>query len=93
MTSLYHIYVHPKKGISNEQLEKVMNNAVDWYRYRDNAYIVYTTSDETKWQERLKPLVDPDGHLLITKLQPSEFNGWMPKKFWEWYKDKLKKIS
>jgi hypothetical protein len=31
-------------------------------------------------------LVEPAGTLFICKLDISERQGWMPKKFWEWLK-------
>lgn len=86
MAEYYNIYIKAKVGVTQEQVEKTINLAVDWYRYDDGLYIVYTTTDEDKWFERLKKHVDPKGYLFICKLDISKRNGWMQKAFWEWLK-------
>lgn len=88
MAALYQIYISPKKGVQQPQVEKKMDLAVDWYRLSDNVWVVETTSDASKWQARLKPLVEPDGFLFICKLDTSDRQGWMPKKYWEWIKER-----
>ena len=88
MANLYQIYISPKKGILQSQVEEKMNLAVDWYRLHDSVWVVETTSDAAKWQTRLRPLVVPDGVLFICKLDTSDRQGWMPKKYWEWIKAK-----
>lgn len=79
-----HIYIYPKSGITQEMVENKMNLAVDWYRYLNNVYIVYTTSDINKWQSRLQELVDPDGYMFICELNINKYNGWMQEDFWDW---------
>lgn len=61
-----------------------MNLAVDWFRYGDSNWIVYTTSDAKKWYSRLQPFAEPGGHVLICKLDLSDRWGFMTKKLWEW---------
>lgn len=86
MGKFIHIYIKPKKDVTKEQIEAKLNLAVDWYRYDDNGYIVYTTSNIDKWQIRLIDLVKNDGRLFICELQIENRNGWMNKDFWEWLK-------
>ncbi len=86
MASLYHIYLVTKDGVTPEEVREKLNLAVDWYKYEKNCWIVKTTSDADKWQVRLKPLVEPDGTLMILKLDPTESQGWMTRKFWDWLK-------
>jgi hypothetical protein len=90
MAELYHIYLDPKEGVTSEQIKKKLDLAVDWYKYAENCWIVETTSDASKWQLRLRPLAEPDGSLLIFKLDHTERQGWMTTKFWDWLKDKGK---
>ena len=80
----YQIFVRPKAGVTRSQIEKQLDRALDWYRYADNCWVVYTSVDAKKWKERLAPVVKPDGYMFICKLDISERNGWMPKEFWEW---------
>lgn len=88
--ALYHIFLRPKFGVTPEQVMEKMNLAVDWYKYSDYCWVVNTTSNAAKWQTRLKPLVEPDGTLLILKLDPSQRQGWIAKGFWEWLKKEKK---
>jgi len=85
MTSIFHIYIKHKAGVTEEQIKAKMNLAVDWYKYSDTNWIVKTTSDTAKWQTRLKPLVEPSGALLILPIDTAaKRQGWMVKSFWEW---------
>ena len=86
--TFYHIYATPKKGESIESIEKKLDLAIDWFKYSKSVWIVYSTSDVSKWMKRLKPLVEPDGRLFICELNISNRNGWMNKSFWDWLKDK-----
>jgi hypothetical protein len=88
MASLYHIYIEPRADVTLDQIKEKLNLAVDWYKYSKNCWVVETTSDAAKWQLRLKPLVEPDGSLLILKLDLAERQGWMSRKFWDWINDK-----
>lgn len=90
MIFFYNIFIQPKNGISEEQVEKVMNLALDWYRYSSMNWLVKSSSNINKWQTRLKPLVEPSGKLVILKLDPSGRQGWMAKDFWDWYDDARK---
>lgn len=93
MNRLLHIFVQPRSGVTNEKLEETMNVAIDWYRYAPGAFIVYTSSNENKWQERLSPLVEPEGSLLILPLgDHTEAQGWMTEPFWKWL-NKGRKLS
>ncbi|MGB5957674.1 hypothetical protein [Pseudomonas sp.] len=86
MASFYHIYLQPKKGVTEKQIEEKINLSLDWYKYAPSCWVVKSTSDVGKWQTRLKPLVEPEGALLILKIDTSERQGWIAKSFWEWYK-------
>lgn len=80
----YVVYVDRKEDAAYEKLEKKMNLAIDWYRINSQLWILYTTSDEEKWYSRLEPLIKPDGHMFICKLDSSKRQGWMKKDFWKW---------
>lgn len=92
MADLYNIYMRPKSGVTRDQIEKKLNLAIDWFRYADNCYLVYTSKDINIWKARLKPFAETGGHLFIINVNLDEYNGWMPKNFWPWIEDKKKKI-
>ncbi len=86
MNYFYHIYLKPKKGVDLEPLEKSFNLALDWYRYAPNSWVVKSNQTVQKWQDRLLKHVEPDGVLLILKIDQTGRQGWISKKFWEWFK-------
>ena len=88
MAELFHIYISPHKNATQEDVEKKLSLALDWYRYTKGVYVVHTTSSSVKWKARLINLVKPDGLLFICKLDGSTRQGWMGKDFWEWLEKK-----
>jgi hypothetical protein len=82
--NFYQIFIAPKQGVSTDRVKKGMDLALDWFRIDPKTWIVYTTSTANKWQERLRPMVEPGGHLFICKLDISDRQGWMTPAFWEW---------
>ena len=86
IAKFYHITIRPKNGKTIDDVEKQMNKALDWYRYNDNCYVVYSTADMKMLMGRLRDLVDQGGLLFISELNITNRNGWMPKEFWEWLK-------
>jgi len=86
MASFLHIFLKPKAGVTEETVKTKMNLAVDWYKYSDYCWVVKTTSEVARWQTRLKPLVEPDGTLLILTIDPTKRHGWIAKGFWDWLK-------
>lgn len=82
----YMIYLERKEGITYEKVKTKIDLAVDWYRVREDLWIVYTTSDQQKWYSRLSPLVKDEGYLFICKLDTSMRQGWMSKAFWKFLK-------
>ena len=85
MSSFYLVHVRGNPGVTRDVIEAKLNLAVDWYRFDEGHYILYTTSDEDKWYARLESLIKPDGVAFICKLEKDSSNGWMPKSFWDWY--------
>jgi hypothetical protein len=91
MPTLLHLYIAPKSGVTRAQVEEKLNLAVDWYRYHPRCYVVFTTSEATKWQKRLLPLVETEGRLFICELNPTNYQGLMDPSFWSWLNLKLGK--
>jgi len=69
-----------------ENLEKTFDNALDWYRYAPNCWVVWTSSSPEKWHSRLKKHLEDDDIMLICELNVDKRSGWMPKKFWNFIK-------
>jgi len=93
MADFLHIFIKPRKGISEEHVKEKMDLAVDWYKYSDNNWVVKTSSDIQTWFSRLKNFVEVveddkgnlmDGTLVILKIDPQVRHGWVSKGFWTW---------
>ncbi len=67
-----------------QQVTPKIDEALDWFRYNDNHWIVYTTTNAKGWYDRLKHLVEPGGLVLITKLSMDDYFGLMNKELWAW---------
>ena len=83
MANFYQIYIRPRAGVSNDEIEKQFNLALNWYHFNNN-WIVHTTSDAKKWYSRLKPFVENGGSIFIVKIDISDYFGYMNKNLWEW---------
>ena len=92
MADLLSVFIRPKLGVSQAQVEQKLDLAIDWFRYADGCYLVYTSKQIKTWCVRLHPFVDPGGHLLLLDVDPHDYNGWMPKDLWPWLEDKKKKM-
>lgn len=88
MSEFLHVFVTPRAGQTREQLEVKLNLALDWLRYGEGLYVVYTKSDVATWKRRLREFVKPDGFLFICRLDIKKCQGWMSREFWEWIKEK-----
>lgn len=87
-----HIYIRPSEGNSRDDVESKLNKALDWFRYHNHIYIVYSSASVDIWKSRLIDLAKTDGSLLICPLDVNDIRGWMNKEFWEWIrKDRAKK--
>ena len=86
MGNYLHIYIKPNKDTLIEDVETKLSLAIDWYRYDNGLYIIYTTSNVDKWQERLRKFVKDGGKLFICEFEITNRNGLMIKEFWEWLK-------
>lgn len=84
MAELYNLAITPRPGVTRQEVEKVLDTAVDWYRYQDNCWILYTTSTAEKWYARLEELVKPEGSFYICRLDITDDQGFMSSEFWKW---------
>jgi hypothetical protein len=88
MANLYHVFILRNPAVTRDEVETVLNEAPDWFRYYDTCYVLETVKAPRYWKEKLKPLVLPDGYIFICKLDESHFQGWMTPAFWKWYESK-----
>ena len=92
MAELLHIYIKPNPDVTTAQVEETLNLALDWFKYRDQGYLVYTSKSAKDWDNRFSDMVRPKGYILIFPIDPYDYKGFMPKAIWPWLKEKKKQI-
>ncbi len=89
-----HISFNWKNRLKMTELESTFNLALGWVRYAPNCWIVDTTSDASRWYERLSPHLEKDDTMFICELNIDNMQGLLPKWIWEWFdKHKVKQLS
>jgi hypothetical protein len=88
MASYYHVMIIPKSGVDPERIKKRFDLARDWFRFNSTSWVICTNKDADTWYSRLKEFVQPGGKLFICKLDISDRQGWMPRTFWDWLRQR-----
>jgi hypothetical protein len=83
----YQVYLRPQPGITFEALRARMDLCLDWFKYGENLWIVYSTVSPIVLEARLNPYVRPSGRLLICEIRKETLRGWMDQSFWDWTKE------
>jgi|ERR1700722_6957298 len=84
MRNLYHITLVPRPGITDEEIQKVMDRAADWFHYCGDCWLVWTEKDAKKWYERLAGFAKPGGVIFICRVDLSDRKGFANKQLWSW---------
>jgi hypothetical protein len=70
------------------EIEKVFATAVDWLRYDQHCWILYTNTEVNVWRDRLKavPAISTGEFFLceINNVAGSGYSGWMKQTTWDW---------
>jgi hypothetical protein len=67
-----------------EELTEVFNKAVDWVTYAPNCWLLWTTTDEKTWYQRLKRVIHEKDNIFVVEINLKNRAGWLPKSVWEW---------
>jgi hypothetical protein len=69
-----------------DAIEKLLDKAIDWYRYAPNCWIIYTKLDASNWTERLKNIPGMENHaeFLLAELNLNNRSGWASQDLWDW---------
>jgi hypothetical protein len=63
-------------------------HATTWWHYLDHTWMVKTTEKPSEMVDRLRPHINEvSDSLFIVKIDPYEYNGWLPAKAYEWIRD------
>jgi len=67
-------------------IEAILNQAKDWFRYAPNCWLIYTVQTPAVWHNRLKEGVSwiTQETYLIPPIYLTQKSGWLRKSAWEW---------
>jgi hypothetical protein len=68
-------------------------NAQQWWHFIEQTCIVTTFHDPNTLAHALLPYIEGTDSLLVVKIVPGEFQGWLPKQAWDWMNDISQKIK
>lgn len=84
---IYVVLVTPRFDVSQNAITSVLNAAHSWYQ-SSGWRMICTNEPATVWEQRLLPLVEPDGSMFIARLDSNmDREGWMKKRFWLWMRE------
>lgn len=74
-----------------EETDEKVHNAIikwstDWWRYLPDTWIIEAKLSMKTIMKRIKESHTGIKFLFITRFDPKENTGWMPKDAWEWIK-------
>ena len=82
----FHIFLQTRIDVTQKQVDDLMNQSVDWFRYDSSNWVVYSMSDADALWDQFKSLVEPNGTMFVCELKTQNSNGWMPASLWKWLK-------
>jgi hypothetical protein len=85
-----HIAINFSRSESSvDDIQPVLNKAVDWVRYAPNCWVVLTTSDLIVWYQRLKGVLHDNDTFFVTELaildSQVSCTGFLPAFIWQWF--------
>lgn len=63
-------------------LENVFKTALDWIRYDQNCWILYTNTELNIWRDRIRKTVQPQDSFLLVEFDTRD--GYMEQNVWNW---------
>lgn len=76
----------PKRNY--EGLYEAIKRASSWWHYLESTWIVKTSESVSDFSRRLNEQLGENDRLLVVNITNADRNGWLPKKAWEWIREK-----
>lgn len=74
-------------GQKYDALYEEIKKAGTWWHHLDSTWIISTSASPEEWQRRLRQHMDDNDNLLVIEIC-NNYNGWLPKKAWEWLRER-----
>jgi hypothetical protein len=68
------------------ELEKVFGSSIDWLRYENHCWLLYSTTELSIWRDRIHncPGILPADSFFLSEFSESSYTGYMHKWVWDW---------
>jgi hypothetical protein len=77
-----------KTPVDVDKVDGLLSANGDWYRLNAYTWFSFTPLNQDGLYKLLRPHLQSDDSLVIIKTDPSAYNGWAPKQFWDWIEQK-----
>lgn len=66
-------------------LEKTFNLALDWIRYEEHCWILYSNTELDTWRDRIRklPSISENDSFFLTEFSQGEYSGYQHKAVWD----------
>lgn len=61
-------------------------NALNWWHFIEQTVVVSTQYDASAYTQLLLPHIETTDSLLVVKVSPHQFEGWLPPEAWDWFR-------
>jgi hypothetical protein len=62
----------------------IRGNSLNWWHFIEQTMVVSTPLDIAAFCDQLYPHIETTDSLLVAKITPHMFQGWLPLSAWEW---------
>ena len=76
-----------KQDKDYEGLYEAIKSYGTWWHHLDSTWMIDTKHDVDSIFKKLKPHIDDNDYLLIIQVKDN-YSGWLPKKAWEWLRER-----
>jgi hypothetical protein len=71
----------------------VRGNAINWWHFIEQTILVSTNLEVQQFADQLYPHIETTDSVLVAKMTPHDFQGWLPKVAWDWLNDVSERIQ
>lgn len=80
---IYMVKLWPAGGLTNEQVESVLAQEVNWVRFEYLTWFVHSKRTADELHSRLEHFVG-SGKSIVVKVDLNSIQGLQPKMVWDW---------
>jgi hypothetical protein len=81
------VSLKPDPSTDTDGIEGALDKTRNWFRIKNNLWVVVTTRDADRLFSLLQRFAKPDGQLFICGLEIENRQGWMSNEFWDWLRE------